>query len=99
MSNQLLSIGEAAARIGISPHTLRAMIRSKAIACYRVGPRRGGIRLSVEDLDRYLMAGRVEAGHAPTEEPRCPVSRLAARAGYPLLGLGKPPSRGRRAAR
>jgi excisionase family DNA binding protein len=91
----VLTVTEAAAALGLSPHTLRGMVRAKAIPHYRVGPRRGHIVFDPADVDRYLRAGRVEPGEARAEEPR-PVP--AKRYQYRHLALAPRPARGRRAA-
>jgi excisionase family DNA binding protein len=96
MTGQLLSIADASARLGLKPGTLRSIVRSRGIPYYRVGVRRGGIRIAVEDIERYLMAGRVEIGQTSTEVPR-KVSPKRYQCQH--LSLAPRPSRGRPVAR
>jgi excisionase family DNA binding protein len=54
-----LSLTEAARRLGVSPHTLRAWARSQhRLPFYRLGRR---LVFAVADLDAFLAAHRVEA--------------------------------------
>ncbi len=46
---QLLSVREAAARVGVDVNTVRLWIRKGAIRYYRVGPY-GTIRINAEDI-------------------------------------------------
>ena len=46
------SIGEAAARVGVSTKTVRRWIASGQLAGYRVGPRL--LRIDPDDVDRML---------------------------------------------
>ena len=56
-----LSVREAAARIGVSPFTVRSWLRQRRIPFFRVGRR---VLLSQVDVDRFLQAGRVSAKEA-----------------------------------
>ena len=46
------SVGEAAARVGVSTKTVRRWISSGQLAGYRVGPRL--LRIDPDDVDRML---------------------------------------------
>ncbi len=52
-----LDLLEAAPRVGVSPHTLRAWVRRRKIPFYRCGRR---IVFSQEDIDQFLADCRVE---------------------------------------
>jgi len=49
---QYESVGEAAARVGVSTKTVRRWIASGQLAGYRMGPRL--LRVDPDDLDRML---------------------------------------------
>ena len=50
---KLLLIKEAAAILRISEEYLRSLIRKKKISAYKEG-RRGGYRISSEEIDNYI---------------------------------------------
>lgn len=51
-----LSVPEAAAFLGISPATLRAWIRQRRVAFYRLGRR---VVFDRTDLERFLRSNRI----------------------------------------
>lgn len=55
---QNLSIPEAAARLGVSKHTLRGWLRRRLLAHFRLGRR---VLVSEADLRDFLASRRVEA--------------------------------------
>ncbi|PPK98028.1 excisionase family DNA binding protein [Kineococcus xinjiangensis] len=54
---ELLTIEEAAARIGMSPRYIRRLIAERRIVFYRLGR---AVRLDPADLAAHVAAGRVE---------------------------------------
>lgn len=57
MSRKLLTKKEAAERLSVSMRTLEGLISRGALPAYRVGA--ALVRISEDDLDRYLAARRV----------------------------------------
>jgi excisionase family DNA binding protein len=58
---KLLLTREAADMLRISEEYLRSLIRSKKLAAYKEG-RRGGYRISVEEIDNYISKRYAAAG-------------------------------------
>ena len=56
---KLLSIREVAETMKVSEKTVRRLIKSGAIAAYKVGER-GQLRVKEGELERYVEARRVE---------------------------------------
>lgn len=50
----MMSVQQVAEELGVSPQTVYRLCESGEIRCYRVGPRKKAIRVSGEDLHRYL---------------------------------------------
>lgn len=61
MTDELLTVPDAARRLGITPDAVYRLCRSSALAHYRVGARGGRILIRERDLRRYLRGCRVEA--------------------------------------
>ncbi len=59
MTDTLLSIPEAAERLGLTHWCIRRWLASGRLAFHRVGAR--AIRIRQSDLERLIEAGRVEA--------------------------------------
>jgi excisionase family DNA binding protein len=57
-NEEMKSVTEAASVLGISPHTLRAWIRSRRISFHRIGRR---ILFAPPDLHKFIRAHRVPA--------------------------------------
>ncbi len=57
-ARQTLSVIEAAARIGVSPFTIRSWLRQRRLPFIRAGRR---VLLTVDDVDHFLQTHRVEA--------------------------------------
>ena len=55
----LLSVGQAAERLGISDRFVRRLIAERRIAYTKLGRH---VRIDPDDLDAFVSAGRVEAG-------------------------------------
>ena len=61
MSERLLTVEEAAARLGTSPRFVRRLIAERRIAFVRLGERKGcPVRIAEGDLVAFVAAGRVE---------------------------------------
>lgn len=93
----MLTIKQAAERLGLNPETVRAMAKSGALPCYRVGPRHGRIRINAEDCDRYLRACRVEP--KPEARPATVKRPATAKYQYQVISPSPRPPRARRHAR
>lgn len=63
------SVTDAAPVLGVSVHTVRALIRQRRLAYHRIGRR---IILDRQDLEQFLRAHRVEPRELRTELPRRP---------------------------
>lgn len=61
----LLTVIQAANRLGISASTLYQLVAARKIAHLRIGNGRGGIRFTDELLAGYLESCRVEPARAP----------------------------------
>ena len=55
---ELLSVSDAAARLGVAPITLRRWLKRRMLAHVRIGRR---IVLDVRDLEKFFADRRVEA--------------------------------------
>jgi excisionase family DNA binding protein len=58
MTDRLLTVGEAAARLGTSTRFVRRLVFERRIAFVKVGRH---VRIASGDLDAYVAAGRVSA--------------------------------------
>jgi excisionase family DNA binding protein len=69
----VLTVNEAAARLGVSKSLVYALVERRMIPHFRVGlpGRRGKILFREEDLDAYLAGLKVEGGaaQAPSGRP------------------------------
>ena len=70
--NALLKIAQVADRLSLSRSAIYLLVERGELGCYRVGPHRGAIRVSEEQLGAYLK-GRKDGGSEPT--PCVPVPR------------------------
>jgi excisionase family DNA binding protein len=66
----LISLAQAAAYLGVSPKSLRALSGSGAIVYYVPGPEQVRRKFRKSDLDRYLEGCRVEAPRPRVESLR-----------------------------
>jgi len=67
----VLTVKQAAERLGVSSQVVYALCASKALRHSRVGLRRGTIRISEEALAQYLKGREVgTAAPPPTPPPR-----------------------------
>ncbi len=57
----LLSVDEAAARLGTSPRFVRRLVAERRIAYVKLGRH---VRITAADLEAFIAAGRVEGGAA-----------------------------------
>jgi excisionase family DNA binding protein len=69
--NALLKIAQVAERLSLSRSAVYLLVERGELACYRVGPHRGAIRVSEEQLGAYLK-GRNEGGSEPPPSPSLP---------------------------
>lgn len=67
-ATRLLTVGEAAERLGTSPRFIRRLIAERRIAYTRLGRH---VRIAGVDLDAFIAAGRVE----PLVRHRRPAAR------------------------
>jgi excisionase family DNA binding protein len=66
--DRLLTVEEAAARLGTSVRFVRRLILERRIAYTKLGRH---VRISPRDLDTFIRAGRVEVGTPlPARSPR-----------------------------
>src|SRR5271163_604935 len=75
MSDKLLSIPEAAERLGLSRHTIRAWVQKRQIQHYKLGRR---ILISPESLTSFLAKRLVEPGSLAINESKPSNEDLAA---------------------
>jgi excisionase family DNA binding protein len=59
----LLSVEQAAERLGTSVRFVRRLVFERRIAYIKVGRH---VRIATRDLDAFIQAGRVEVGELPT---------------------------------
>ena len=63
MTDKLLTVEEAAARLGTSTRFVRRLVFERRIAYVKLGRH---VRIPARDLDAFIRAGRVEVGQFPT---------------------------------
>ena len=61
--DRLLTVEQAADRLGTSARFVRRLIFERRVAYVKVGRH---VRIATHDLDAFISAGRVEAGLIPT---------------------------------
>ena len=61
--DSLLTIEQAAARLGTSVRFVRRLVFERRIAYVKLGRH---VRIAARDLDAFIRAGRVEVGQFPT---------------------------------
>ncbi len=61
----MLTVKQAAERLGVSPSTVYHLCAAKLLPHSRVGLGRGVIRIAEADLERYLAGRRVEEERQP----------------------------------
>jgi excisionase family DNA binding protein len=54
----MLTVGQVAERLVVSPSLVYALVEAGRIACHRIGMGRGAIRIDERDLETYLEACR-----------------------------------------
>ena len=52
----LLTVKQIAERLNVSVSCVYELISEGILSCHRIGPRRGSVRVSEEELSRYLDA-------------------------------------------
>jgi excisionase family DNA binding protein len=65
--DKLLSLQEAADRLGTSLRFVRRLVFERRIPFIKVGRH---VRIAASDLDAFIAAGRVEAGSVPSSARR-----------------------------
>ena len=63
MTDKLLTVQEAAERLGTSVRFVRRLVFERRIAYVKVGRY---VRIAARDLDAFIDAGRVDVGELPT---------------------------------
>ena len=58
----LLSVEQAAERLGTSPRFVRRLVFQRRIAYVKLGRH---VRITARDLDAFIRAGRVDVGELP----------------------------------
>ena len=61
--DELLTVEEAADRLGTSARFVRRLVFERRIAYTKLGRH---VRIAARDLDAFIRAGRVEVGELPT---------------------------------
>ena len=73
LTMKLMTVAEVAELLRLGESTVYALLDQGKIAGFRIGPRSGGIRISEDDVWRYLESCRV----GPKEQtPKAPSRRL-----------------------
>ena len=62
MVDQLMTVKDAAARLGVTPAAVYALCREGKLAHYRLGLKGGVVKILPADLEAYVQACRVDAG-------------------------------------
>lgn len=65
--DQLLSVEEAAERLGTSVRFVRRLVFERRLAYTKLGRH---VRIAASDLDAFIAAGRIEAGSLPSSSKR-----------------------------
>ena len=63
MTDKLLTVEEAAERLGTTVRFVRRLVFERRIAYVKVGRY---VRIAARDLDAFVAAGRVDVGELPT---------------------------------
>jgi len=63
MTDKLLTVEEAAERLGTTVRFVRRLVFERCIAYVKVGCY---VRIAARDLDAFVAAGRVDVGELPT---------------------------------
>ena len=69
----MMKVADIAKRLNCAPSTVYELVESGQLPAYRIGLRRGGIRVTEEQLQEYLQACESRAAAA---QPRPPRTRL-----------------------
>jgi excisionase family DNA binding protein len=56
MAEELLTVEEVAARLKLTPYTIREWLKAGRLHGVRIGSRRAGWRIPASELDRYMSA-------------------------------------------
>ncbi len=66
-ADPLISLPGAAKHLGVSPNTLRALVKAGKLAHHLIGTR---VKFRESDLEAYLAGVRIEAALVPTRDFR-----------------------------
>jgi excisionase family DNA binding protein len=67
---EMITVKEAAFRLGLSRSSVYAMVDSGQLQCRRVGPRRGKVRILVESIETHLHGPESSNAIQPRTLPR-----------------------------
>ena len=69
--NRLLTVADAAERLGVSPDLIYILVSKRLISCVRVGSGKARPRLRIEEeaIERYIETHRVIATDEPAPAP------------------------------
>ena len=70
--DRLFSVNEVAEKLGVSLACIYGLVASGELACYRVGLRRGVIRISPHRLQTYLNKTTAQAPERTAPARYCP---------------------------
>ena len=75
-TNALVTVSELANRLRVSLATAYELISSGKIVSFRVGPRRGAIRIREADVESYLSNCQYVATEQPQTAPRATLKHI-----------------------
>ena len=65
MSDKLLTVDEAAERLGTSPRFVRRLICERRIVFVRMGRKGSPVRITESDLEAFIESARIEPMQVP----------------------------------
>jgi excisionase family DNA binding protein len=65
MTDKLLTVDEAAERLGTSPRFVRRLISERRIVFVRMGRKGSPVRITESDLEAFIESARVEPMRVP----------------------------------
>jgi excisionase family DNA binding protein len=68
----MLDIEEVAEKLRVSQSTVRSLVRSGKLHAYRIGAKRGRLRVKQEDVARYIDSTVVRPGDVDKESEASP---------------------------
>ncbi|WP_146599765.1 helix-turn-helix domain-containing protein [Novipirellula aureliae] len=76
MKSSMLTVNEVADRLNVAPSTVYGLLSQGRLKCYRIGLGRGTIRVSEDELARFLAATVSDPSEHETEQPQEPRQSL-----------------------